>query len=89
MKKIRGTKLRPRLSVFRSLKFIYAQVIDDDAGQTLVSAFGQKPEKVGAEIAEKCTKNKIKKIVFDRGKYRYQGKVKILAEAARKGGLEF
>lgn len=89
MKKIRGTKQRPRLRVFRSLKFIYAQVIDDDAGHTLVSAFSQEPEKVGAEIAEKCTKNKIKKIVFDRGRYQYKGKLKILAEAARKGGLEF
>jgi len=89
MKKIRGTKLRPRLSAFRSLKFIYAQAIDDEAGHTLASAFGQKPEKVGAEIAEKCLKNKIKKVVFDRGRYQYKGKLKILAEAARKGGLEF
>jgi len=89
MKKIRGTKLRPRLSVFRSLKFIYAQVINDDIGRTLASAFGKEPAKVGAEIAEKCLKSKIKKIVFDRGKYQYKGKLKILAEAARKGGLEF
>ncbi|MFH1392225.1 MAG: 50S ribosomal protein L18 [bacterium] len=89
VKKIRGTKQRPRLRVFRSLKFIYAQVINDDIGHTLVSSFGDNPEKIGAKIAEKCLKNKIKKIVFDRGKYRYQGKVKILAEAARKGGLKF
>lgn len=89
MKKIKGTKERPRLRVFRSLKFIYVQAIDDDAGHTLASAFNKEPEKVGAEIAEKCLKNKIKKIVFDRGKYRYAGQVKILAESARKGGLEF
>jgi len=89
MKKIRGTKLRPRLSAFRSLKFIYAQAIDDEAGHTLASAFGQKPEKVGAEIAEKCLKNKIKKVVFDRAGYKYHGRVKALADGARDGGLEF
>lgn len=89
MKKIKGTKERPRLRVFRSLKYLYAQVIDDDKGHTLASAFGKDPEKIGAEIAAKCLKNKIKKVVFDRGKYKYAGKVRILADAARKAGLEF
>lgn len=89
MKKIYGTKNRPRLRVFRSLKSIYAQIINDDKGHTLASAFGKNPEKVGSEIAKKILEQKIKKIVFDRGKYKYHGKVKKLAEAARKGGLEF
>ncbi len=87
--KLSGTAERPRLSVFRSIKSIYAQVIDDDKAVTLASAKGVKSEAVGAEIAEKAAKKKIKKVVFDRSGYRYHGRVKVLAEAARKGGLEF
>lgn len=89
MKKIIGTKIRPRLRVFRSLKFIYVQAINDDKGRTLASAFGKDPKKVGQEIAKKCLEQKIQKIVFDRGKYKYHGKVKKLAESARKAGLDF
>lgn len=81
--------MRKRLTVFRSLKFIYAQIIDDDKGHTLVSAFGKDPKKVGLEIARKALAKKIKKIRFDRRKYKYHGKIKALAQAARKGGLEF
>jgi large subunit ribosomal protein L18 len=87
--KVKGTKERPRLCVFRSLKYIYAQIIDDDKGHTLASAQGKNPEKVGKEIAKKCLELKIKRVVFDRGGYKYHGRVKLLAEAARKGGLEF
>ena len=80
---------RPRLSVFRSLKFIYAQIIDDQKRITLVAARGKDPQKVGEQLAEKGKKMKIIKVVFDRGAYQYHGRVKILAEAARGGGLEF
>jgi len=81
--------MRKRLTVFRSLKYIYAQVIDDEKGHTLASAFGIDPKKVGKEIAQKALAKKVKKIKFDRRKYKYHGKVKFLAEAARKAGLEF
>lgn len=81
--------MRKRLSVYRSLKYIYAQVIDDDKGHTLASAWGKEPEKVGQKIAKKALAQKVKKVVFDRRKYKYHGKIKALAEAARKGGLEF
>lgn len=87
--KIRGTEARPRLCIFRSLKYIYAQAIDDDKGRTLASACDKSPQKVGQSIAQKLIKLKIKKVVFDRGGYKYHGKVKSLAEAARKQGLEF
>jgi large subunit ribosomal protein L18 len=91
---------RARLSVFRSNKEIYAQVIDDTLGKTLASASSKdkavkakgKTEAamvVGELIAEKALKAKVKKIVFDKGGYRYHGRVKALAEGARKGGLEF
>lgn len=82
-------KKRARLSVFRSNRYIYAQVIDDTKGATLVAAKGELPLKVGEEIAQKALKKKIKDVVFDRGRYRYHGRVKALAEAARKGGLNF
>lgn len=94
-----GTNDRPRLSVFRSNKHITAQLIDDVRGVTLVSvqntkkdAKGTKSEKaasVGTRIAEKALKKGIKKVVFDRGSYRYHGRVAKLADAARKAGLEF
>jgi large subunit ribosomal protein L18 len=99
-----GTAGRPRLSVFRSLNHIYAQVIDDSTGQTLVSMStldpqvrsnidrmrkSEKAELVGTLLAEKVLGKGIKQVVFDRGGYMYHGRVKALAEAARKGGLEF
>ncbi len=100
-KKIKGTMKRPRLSVFRSNKKVYAQLIDDGARKTLVAASEKdiksknkltKTEKarlVGELLAKKSLKKKIKEVVFDRGPYRYHGRVKALAEGARKGGLKF
>ncbi len=99
--KIYGTKDRPRLSVFRSGVHIYAQIINDDLGKTLVSASDlkvkkgekatktQKAEAIGEEVAKLALGKKIKKVVFDRSSFRYHGRVKALAEGARKGGLEF
>lgn len=99
--KIRGTVQRPRFSVFRSNKTIYAQLIDDDQQKTLVSASEkeikaekgktktEKAQMVGQILASKAIRKKIKKVVFDRGFYRYHGRVKSLAEGARKEGLEF
>lgn len=97
-KTIKGTAARPRLNVFRSNKGIYAQVIDDLTGTTLVAASskevstGTKSERskaVGQLIAEKARAAGISSIVFDRGGYLYHGRVKSLAEGAREGGLEF
>jgi len=82
-------KTRARLSVFRSNRYIYAQVIDDKKAVTLTAARGKSPLKVGEEIAKKALAKKVKDVVFDRGRYRYHGRVKALAEAARKGGLNF
>lgn len=96
--KIIGTEARPRLSVFRSNKFIYAQIIDDGKGVTLAAASdiamsaGTKVEKakaVGALVAEAAKKAKITKVVFDRGGFLYKGRVQALAEGAREAGLEF
>ena len=96
--KIAGTKERPRLSVFRSNKFIYAQVIDDMAGKTLVQASDIKmakgtktkhAEEVGKAIAEACKGAKISLVVFDRNGFKYTGRIKIVADAARKAGLQF
>lgn len=102
--KISGTADRPRLNVFRSLGHIYAQVIDDVAGHTLASAStvdaevlkqlkGKKKTEqaaiVGSVVADRAKEAGIKTVVFDRGGYRYQGRVKALADAAREGGLEF
>jgi large subunit ribosomal protein L18 len=96
--KIKGTAEVPRLSVFKSLKGIWAQVVDDETGKTLVSASAKVlkakndlagAKKVGASLAKKCLENKIEKIVFDRAGYRYHGKIKALAEGAREGGLKF
>ena len=103
-KKISGTAARPRLSIYFSGKHVYAQVIDDDAGKTLLAASTKekdalgknKPaanrasaEVVGKVIAERALGKKIDKVVFDRGGFQYQGKVKALADAARAGGLKF
>ncbi len=93
---------RPRLSVFRSGKHIYAQLIDDGAGATLAAASSLEKElkgksgankdaagAVGKLIAERAIKSGVKEVVFDRGGYKYHGRVKALAEAAREGGLSF
>lgn len=100
-KVVQGTNERPRLSVFRSNKDIYVQLIDDANGKTLASASSlkssaaQKVNKieqaaiVGKEIAEKASGAGISNVVFDRGGYLYHGRVKSLAEAAREGGLKF
>lgn len=99
-KSISGTTLVPRLNVFRSNKGIYAQVIDDTTSKTLVSSSSlelkltcggniEAAKAVGADLAEKCKKAKITKVVFDRGGYKFHGRVKALAEAAREAGLEF
>jgi large subunit ribosomal protein L18 len=99
-KKVAGITVKPRLSVFRSNKGIYAQLIDDQSGNTLVSfssaelktAKGSKVEvskTVGQKIAEKAISNGISEVVFDRGGYLYHGRVKALAEGAREGGLKF
>ncbi len=101
-KKISGTPERPRLSVYRSLKHIYAQLIDDQAGRTLVSASSVEKNApvtyggnvaaarvIGKLVAERAREKGITKVVFDRGGYRYHGRVKALAEAAREAGLEF
>jgi large subunit ribosomal protein L18 len=81
--KIRGTAERPRLSVFRSNRYIYAQLIDDVIGQTLAAASGKDSRAVGLLIAEKAKKQGIKAAVFDRGAYKYHGRIKALAEAFR------
>jgi len=103
-RKVTGIISRPRLGVFRSLNHIYAQLIDDSRGQTLVSMStldsqvrsktdgmgkSKKAGIVGTLLAEKALNKGIKQVVFDRGGYRYHGRVKALAEAARKAGLEF
>ncbi|MDP9248937.1 MAG: 50S ribosomal protein L18 [bacterium] len=96
--KINGTPERPRLSVFRSNKFIYAQVIDDVSGKTIAQASDLKASKgtktvrakeVGKAIAEACGKVKIKKVVFDRNGFKYTGRIKLVADEARSAGLEF
>lgn len=94
---IHGTLLRPRLSVHRSLRFISAQLIDDAHGQTLAATndrniTGTKMKRataVGKLIAEMAKQNNIHSVVFDRGAYRYHGRVKALAESAREQGLQF
>lgn len=99
---LKGNNLKPRLSVFRSNKHIYAQIIDDQKSTTLVSAsdFGftksketagkiENATKVGVDLAQKAKAKKISSIVFDRGGFKFHGRVKALAEGARKGGLKF
>jgi len=103
-KTLAGTPERPRLAVFRSLNHIYAQIIDDQAGQTMVAASdleadvrkgrdgkkkGDVATLVGESVAKKAKEQGITSVVFDRGGFKYQGRVKALAEAARKGGLSF
>ena len=103
-KKITGTAERPRLNVFRSLSEIYAQLIDDQSGHTLVSASTvdqslrsevdgktklEQARVVGETIAERAKAKGIKQVVFDRGGYQYMGRVKAVAEGAREAGLEF
>lgn len=103
-RKVMGTTQRPRLAVYRSLKHIYAQIIDDTQGHTLVSASSQESEvvskvgytgniesakAVGELIAKKALAQGIKEVVFDRGGYIYHGRIEALASAAREGGLEF
>jgi len=103
-KKIKGTPERPRLNVFRSLKNIYAQIIDDTTGHTLVAASSLDKElrgklahgsnkeaarEVGKLIGQKALEKGIKSVVFDRGGYLYHGRVKELAEGAREAGLDF
>ncbi len=95
--KIHGTADCPRLSVFRSLKHVSAQLIDDDAGRTLVAAHDfelkgkamERAKEVGGRLAKEAKSKGITKVIFDRGPYLYHGQVKILAEAAREGGLVF
>lgn len=103
-KKVHGTEERPRLSVFRSSEHIYAQVIDDKNGNTLVAASSveaslkedtgnltktKKAEKVGSLVAQRAMEKGIKQVVFDRGGHIYHGRVKALADAAREQGLDF
>ena len=102
-RRLRGTRDRPRLAVFRSNKHIYCQIIDDDAGVTLVAASDLESdlrnmetegkinpaEAVGARVAERAVITGIRQVIFDRGGYRYHGRVRALADSARKGGLEF
>ncbi len=98
--KMKGTAKKPRLCVFRSLNHIYAQMIDDEKGKTILQAKDYEIKKkvagkvalakeVGKLIAEKASEKKIVSIVFDRGGYKYHGRVKALAEGAREGGLKF
>lgn len=103
-KRVMGTPQRPRLSVFRGLKHIYAQIIDDYRGHTLVAASTLDPELreklkgltkteqsklIGKSLAGRALEEGIGRVVFDRGGYKYHGRVKALAEGAREGGLEF
>jgi len=98
--KISGTKERPRLCVFKSLKHIYVQLIDDKNKKTLVSASDSeitkkisgkiaKAKEVGKLVSKKAIEKKIEKVVFDRGGYKYHGRVKALADGAREEGLKF
>ncbi|MGB3588862.1 MAG: 50S ribosomal protein L18 [Tunicatimonas sp.] len=99
-RKIQGTSERPRLSVYKSNKNIYAQIIDDSEGKTLTSASSTElgsfnnpsvevSNNVGKKLAEKAVANGLESVVFDRNGYIYHGKVKALAEGAREGGLKF
>ena len=96
--KITGTAERPRLVVFRSLKHIYAQLVDDDARRTLATVSdlgieagkkGERASQVGKLIAERAKSAGITRVVFDRAGYRYHGRIKAVADGAREGGLEF
>jgi large subunit ribosomal protein L18 len=100
-RKVHGTAQRPRLAVFRSNRYIYAQLIDDDTGRTVAAASSQEQDlrertltvetaaEVGALIAGRAKEAGVSTAVFDRGGYSYHGRVRALADAAREGGLEF
>jgi large subunit ribosomal protein L18 len=103
-KSVQGTAQRPRLSVFRSLSGIYAQVIDDQIGHTIASAStideelrgkmkglkkSEQAKLVGKTVAQRAKGNGVKAVVFDRGGFKYSGRIKALADGAREGGLEF
>lgn len=100
-KRVQGTVEKPRLAVYRSNRYIYAQVIDDTEGHTLVAASSQEPElrsesltvetaaKVGELVGSRAKEAGIQQVVFDRGGYKFHGRVKALADAAREAGLEF
>jgi large subunit ribosomal protein L18 len=99
-RRVTGTAERPRLAVFRSLNHIYAQVIDDGAGQTIAAASSNEKggvnggnvagaKSVGQAVAERAKQKGVKAVVFDRGGYLYHGRVKALADAAREAGLQF
>lgn len=103
-KNLSGTSERPRLNVFRSVSAIYAQVIDDQSGRTLVSAStvdhelrekvkglkkSEQAKMIGQAVAERAKSKGIESVVFDRGGYRYIGRIKALADGAREGGLQF
>lgn len=96
--KLSGTEARPRLAIFKSNKYMYAQLIDDSKNATVVSSSGaglkaktktEQAMMVGKDIAAKAIAKDVKKVVFDRGGYIYTGRVKAVADAAREGGLEF
>ncbi len=102
--RVRGSAARPRLAVFRSINHIYAQLVDDDAGRTLVAVDSRSKDfrgshtsggnvaaakAVGEVLARKAKAGGVEKVVFDRGGYKYHGRVKALADAARAGGLAF
>ena len=99
--RVTGTQERPRLAVFRSLNHIYAQIIDDQQGHTIVAAASiekdlrgkggnlEGAKAIGKAVAERAKEKGIKQVVFDRGGYQYHGRVKALADAAREAGLEF
>lgn len=98
--RVRGTNQRPRLNVYRSLKHIYAQVVDDSQGRTLVAASSLEKggsgggniaaaKEIGRLVAERAKAKGITQVVFDRGGYKYHGRVKALADAAREAGLKF
>jgi large subunit ribosomal protein L18 len=98
-KKVQGSETRPRLAIFRSLKHIYAQIIDDAAGRTLAAASSREKgltgggnckgaAEVGKLIAQRCREKGIEGVVFDRGGFKYHGRVKALADAAREAGLK-
>ena len=99
--KTKGSESRPRLSVFRSNKYVYAQIVDDEKGKTIIGASEkelaikdkvnktERSKLLGNLIAKKAISKKINSVIFDRGSYRYHGRVKAVAEGAREGGLKF
>ncbi len=86
--KIHGTASRPRFSIFRSNQTVYVQLIDDKEGKTLVSASTKESKNLGELIGKKAFEKGIKKVVFDRGSYKFHGRIKKIAEEARKAGLQ-